>query len=613
MALKKELSFIHVFSIAAGAMISSGIFILPGLAFDKAGPAVFLSYFLAGIMAVIGVMSIIELSTAMPKAGGDYYFVTRTLGPLSGTISGLFGWVAISLKSAFAIFGMAEVIYLLTGVPLIIISIVLCTFFVCLNIYGVQAAARFEVGLVLGLLGLMFAYIFLGVPKVEVSRFEPFMPQGLNSVMATAGFVFVSFGGLISVAGISEEVKNPKKNLPLGLIAAVVIVTIIYAILLFVTVGVLSPETFRGSLTPIADTARIIAGTPGFIALTFAAFLAFITTAIAGIMSASRYPMALSRDNLIPRFFSRVSQKFQTPVISLVFTGVFIIIALLLPLDILVKAASTVILTANIFANIAVIILRESRIQNYRPTFRAPLYPWLQILSIILFGFFIVDMGLATIEISVGMLAAAILVYIFYGRSRAKHEYALLHLFARITNKKMDSHNLESELRDIIHERDEIRHDRFDEYIKSSRIIDLECPADRSEFFSVASEILEKDIHLKADKIAQLLEEREKDSSTALSSFVAVPHIILDGDGVFRLLVARCKKGIRFSDHSPKIKAVFIIMGTRDERNLHLRALAAIAQIVQEKDFENKWLQARNENQLRDLLLLSDRRRTGAS
>ena len=93
--LEKQLSALDVFCIAAGAMISSGIFILPGLAFAHAGPSIVIAYSLAGILALVGVLSVVELSTAMPKAGGDYYFVTRSLGPVIGTVSGLLSWFAL--------------------------------------------------------------------------------------------------------------------------------------------------------------------------------------------------------------------------------------------------------------------------------------------------------------------------------------------------------------------------------------------------------------------------------------------------------------------------------------------------------------------------------------
>jgi len=104
--LTKTLGLADVFSISAGAMISSGIFILPGLAFAQIGPAVFLAYGLAGLCALVGSLATIELATAMPLAGGIYFYTGRSMGPLAGTVSGLLNWSAIALKSSFAIFGM---------------------------------------------------------------------------------------------------------------------------------------------------------------------------------------------------------------------------------------------------------------------------------------------------------------------------------------------------------------------------------------------------------------------------------------------------------------------------------------------------------------------------
>jgi APA family basic amino acid/polyamine antiporter len=129
MSLKKQIGFLGVFSIASGAMISSGIFVLPGLAFEKAGPAVFLSYFLAGVLGLVGILSVIELSTAMPKAGGDYYFVSKTFGPMLGTVSGILSWVALSLKSAFAVYGITAILSTTLGIEPLISGAVLVAFF----------------------------------------------------------------------------------------------------------------------------------------------------------------------------------------------------------------------------------------------------------------------------------------------------------------------------------------------------------------------------------------------------------------------------------------------------------------------------------------------------
>ena len=609
MKLKKELTFLDVFCIATGAMISSGIFILPGLAFARTGPAVFISYFLAGILALIGIFSIIELSTAMPKAGGDYYFINRSLGPLIGTISGFLSWFALSLKSAFAIFGISEIIFIVTGFPVLISSILVCIFFILLNMVGVKEAAKFQVSLVIGLLILMVLYIIFGFPKINTSHFHPFAPQGINPIFATAGFIFISFGGLLKVASVSEEVKNPKKNIPLGMIVSVTAVTIIYTLILIVTVGILPAESFSGSLTPIADAAGTIIGTPGFIIISIAALLAFITTANAGIMSASRYPLALSRDNLLPNAISKVNKKFKTPVPSIFITGLFIILALLLPLETLVKVASTVILTAYVLTNLSVIILRESKLKNYRPSFKAPLYPWLQIIGILIFSFFIIDLGLEAIEISIAFLLISVSFYLFYGRKKYEGEYALLHLLKRITDNRLTDHILETEFRDILCDRDNIQPDKFDKLVKTAKILDLEGPLELEQLFEIISENISAEIEMNKAEIYAKLMHRQEDCNTAISPFIAIPHIIIEGSGHFFLMLIRCKQGIKFTSKENSVKAVFAFIGTKEDRAFHLKTLAAIATLVQQKDFEEEWLNAENTYYLKDMVLLSKRMR----
>ena len=607
--MKQGLGFIHLFCLASGAMISSGIFILPGLAFERAGPSVIIAYGLAGLLALVGILSVAELATAMPRAGGDYYFVTRGLGPLVGTVSGILSWFALSLKTSFAIFGISEVIYLFTGFPILLIALPICLAFTVLNIIGVKGAARLEVGLVGGLLALMALYFFIGLGPVRMENFTPAFPRGLNAMLSTAGFVFVSFGGLLNVATVAEEVKNPQKNIPLAFISSVIVITLAYCGLLYVTVGILSPDRLSGSMTPLADTARILAGPAGYLVITVAALLAFVTTANAGIMSASRYPLALSRDKLIPPFFRRVSQRFGTPVTSVAVTGTVIFLTLLLDLELLVKAASTVVLTTYALAGIAVIVLRQSGLKNYRPTFRVPGYPWLPGFGILLFLFLIADMGPATIEISLSLVALGLLIYFLYGRKRTGQESALLHLVERITSKDLTSYSLEEELKGIIWERDRPVDDRFDLAVHGAPILDLDESKNRKVFFRLASEKLAEKISCDPEFILELLVRREEESSTALSDFVAVPHLVIEREGIFELLLARSRTGIRWSTEAPVVKAVFVICGSRNLRNLHLKALAAIAQIVQQPDFEEEWLRVKHPAQLRDILLLTARKR----
>ncbi len=607
--MKKGLGFWDVFCIAAGAMISSGIFVLPGLAFSLVGPAMIVSYLMAGILALIGVFSVIELATAMPKAGGDYYFLTRSLGPLVGTVSGLLSWFALSLKTAFAIFGLAEVVFLLSNgqVPLFVTAAPVTFFFVFLNIKGTEAAAQFEVVLVFALLLLMGGYFVLGVPNIQISHFRPFIAEngGFRAIISTAGFVFVSFGGLLKTATIAEEVRNPRRNIPAGFIAATVVITVLYALLLTVTVGVLPANELEGSFSPIADTARIFAGPMGYIAITLAAVLAFITTANAGIMSASRYPLALGRDNLLPPVVAKVTSQ-GSPVVAIVLTGVLILASLLLDIEKLVKVASAVVISSYILSAAAVLVMRKSKLTNYRPTFRVPFYPWLPLFGIICFSFLIFDMGMAAVEISLGLVILGVLIYFFYGRKRSNMDYALLHLAEGILNRNLSTDSLEKELYEIIHDRDEMVHDAFDEILKTAAALDLDPGSTPESLLDTIAQSLERELPLSKEEIRNKFKERAVQGSCVVTPFVAIPHIIVEGTGLFKILLVRSREGILFETDT-SVKAFFVIVGSRDMRNLHLKALAAIAHIVQHPEFENRWATAKNEDQLKDILLLSER------
>ena len=609
MDLKKGISFFGVFSIASGAMISSGIFILPGLAYLKAGPAVFISYFIAGLLGLIGIFSVIELSTAMPKAGGDYYFINKTFGPMFGTISGFLGWFALSLKSAFAIFGISEIIFLYTGFNPLLSGIFLCFFFVVINIIGVKEAAIFQIVMIIGLLSLMLVYIVVGLPKVQSSNFTPFLTVGINEILITSGFIFISFGGLLKVANVAEEVINPKRNIPLGIISSIVVVTILYTLITYVITGTLDPLVFKVSLTPVADSAKLIMGIPGYIIIIIASMLAFFTTANAGIMSASRYPMALSRDQLLPHQIASINKRFKTPTYAIVITGIIIYLSLLLPLEMLVKAASTVILTSYVLTNFSVIILRESKITNYKPSFKAPFYPWLQIVCIVLFTFFIIDLGAEAIELSLAFLFISFCIYMFYGRKIKKREYALLHLLKRITDKRLLENTLEEELREILVNRDNIEQDNFDHFIKKAKIIDIDEFMDFEKLLNIVVKNISKEIEMTEKKIISRFLKRQEESNTAISNFLAIPHIVIDGKNKMFLTIVRSKEGIKFTESENKIKAIFLLGGTKEKRLLHLKTLASIATLVGQKDFQKNWLNADNIIELKNLMILSNRKR----
>lgn len=608
--LEKRLTLFYIFSIAAGVMISAGLFILPGIAYSMTGPSIVLSYLIAGIFAMFGMLAQAELASAMPKAGGTYYYVTRSMGPAVGTVYGIITWLALCLKSAFALVGIGTIISTITDINPSPFIIGICAAFVIINLVGVELAGRLQSILVLIILSVLFLFIGSGLPKLDITKFTPFTSSGLSGIFKTAGFVFVCYGGLLKVASLAEETIEPGKTIPVGMILSLIVVSLIYSLSIMVVVGTLDPAYLTETLTPLADAAEKIFGKRGFVLLNIAAAISFTTAANSGIMSASRYPFALARDKMVPQVFGKLSSRFKTPYISIIATGIAVAVILFLPLKSLVEVASSVLILTYIFTCLSVIILRESRLQNYRPQFRIPLYPAVPIIGLAGFLLFLLGIEAKVLLADMMLLSAGLVVYLLYGRIQEIREYALLHIVERLTAKDITSHMLEDELKEVIRERDEIFKDWFDHLVEDAIVLDLgDEPIRYEELFEKLAEVLSAKTKIEKEKLIKLLFDREKEYPTALTPFTAVPHIVIPGENNFHMVIARSKGGIYFSETAPTIHAVFVLAGTNDRKLYHLKALAAIAQIFQEDDFEQRWLEAKNENALRDIILLSRRKR----
>ncbi|MCK5862090.1 MAG: amino acid permease [Candidatus Hydrogenedentes bacterium] len=599
-------------------MVSSGLFILPGLAYAIAGPAMILSYVLASLLMVPVMLSKVELATAMPKSGGSYFYIGRSMGPLIGTIAGLANWMSIALKSAFAMIGIGAIATVISpalgesGVKAFALGA--CAVFTVLNLTSTKYVGRLQVFLVIALLGILVLYMGKGVQFIEGTRYIPFADHGWHAVLAATGMVFISFGGLTKVVDVSEEIHNPTRNIPLGMVSAFLIVSALYVIVLFVTVGVVSGEMLAGSLVPISLGADAVMGHVGALLVDAAALFAFATTANAGILSAARSPMAMSRDGLLPKMLSRSSKRFGTPYIAIGFTAVFLVTVItLLSIEDLVKTASTMMLLIFMLDNISVIIMRQSGLQNYRPTFKAPLYPWLQIGALIIYVFIIIEMGPLPMMLTGGFALASAAWYFIYVGKRIQYESAFVHMVKRIVAKRVDRSGLEDELRQITLERDQVVYDRFDLLVSKCTILDVEGPITAKHMFRTAAEALSPRLEMKEDCIYQLLLDREKESSTVIRPGLAIPHIIVEGKGIFDLLLVRCKEGVVFSELNPLVTTMFILIGSLDERNFHLRTLMTVAHIVQEPGFQERWQQAPDADSLRDIILLSSRIRQGST
>jgi len=617
--LKKQLGLLDVFAVAAGAMISSGLFILPAIAYAKAGPAIILSYLFASILFAPSVLAKAELATAMPRAGGTYFFVERSFGPLLGLFSGLVAWFSLALKSAFAVVGMAVLIEIVLQMLLEIrlepwhlkmIGILCCLVFTALNTVSVKHTSRFQVLLVAVLLVILTLFVFSGSKAVNPSRYSGFLEAGWLAVFATAGLVFISFGGITKVASIAEEVRQPGRNLPLGMLLAWFVVTLFYVAVVAVTVGLVDGKELADSLLPISLAASNVMGLPGFALLSVAAIAAFVTTANGGILAASRAPMAMSRDQLLPSVLARVNKRFKTPHVSVLLTGGFMIAAIvLLDIESLVKTASTMQIILFILVNASVIIMRESKIQSYRPRFKSPLYPYPHVFAILTYSALLIDMGAVPLLITALFIGCSAAWYILYVSRRVSRASAVMHIVERVTDRELKTVTLENELRDILIERDEIIEDRFDQLIKQCEILDIKGRKSAEDVLREVSTILADRLKINEYVLFEKFLHRESEGSTIVDPGLAIPHIIVEGEKKFDILLVRAKDGIDFSHAPEPVKIMFVLTGSRDERNYHLRALMAIAQIAQEKHFRQRWLAARDVEGIRNLILLSARKR----
>jgi amino acid transporter len=422
--LQRDLGLPSVLGISVGAMIGSGIFILPALALEVAGPAVILAYALAGVLVVPAALSKSEMATAMPEAGGTYIYIERGMGPLLGTVAGVGTWFSLSFKGALALVGGVPYLLLLFDLPLKPVAIGLAGLLILVNVVGAKQTGRLQLAIVVVMLAALGWFTAGSVAGVERANFVGFFDAGLGGLLAATGLVFVSYAGVTKVASVAEEVENPGRNIPLGILGSLVFTTLLYVAIVAVLVGITDPGSVAGSLTPVAVAAEVTLGQVGVVAVILAAVLALVSTANAGILSSSRYPFAMSRDRLVPDALSRVDGRFGTPVNAITLTGATLLVLIaFVPILEIAKLASAFQILVFALVNVAVVAFREGS-DEYAPEFRSPLYPWVQVFGVVTGLALLTQMGPVAIGGAVAITVGSALWYLTYVRSRVDREGA---------------------------------------------------------------------------------------------------------------------------------------------------------------------------------------------
>ncbi|MGB7342993.1 MAG: amino acid permease [Pirellulaceae bacterium] len=423
--LERRLGLGAVVAISISAMLGSGIFVLPGLAAAKTGPMVWLAYLAAGLSVLPAALSKSELATAMPTSGGTYVYLERTFGPLAGTVSGLGLWLSLLLKSAFALMGFSAYLSVLApDIQLKPVALGLLAAITLLNIVGVSVISKLQKIVVAIVLVALLGLTIVGLQSVDMELLEGGFPKGAFGFIEAAAFVYVSYAGVTKVAAIAEEVKNPDRNLPLGILISWISVMSIYVLVVFVLVTNVPTEqlvnyngTGKPDLHPIYTLTVIIAGKTAGIVAAVLAVLTMVSMAIAGLLAASRFPFAMSRDNLLPQKLHEVNQRFLTPVWCILLTSTVMALSIIfLPVEQIAKLASAFMILAFMFICGTVFVLREYAGSWYQPRFRAPMYPLLQIIGFVLGLTLLSAMGWTSMAAIGGIVMLGTLSYAFYGR-----------------------------------------------------------------------------------------------------------------------------------------------------------------------------------------------------
>ena len=460
-------------AIGLGGMLGTGIFVLPGLAATKIGASLWLAYLVAAICILPAAYSKSELATAMPSSGGAYVFIERAFGPLFGTISGLGLWIALVLKCAFALVGIGAYVLVVLDMDseAITKSVGLGFLFLVflLNIVGAKKAGNFQSYAVLVALLVLAALFVLGIQSMDQAT--PFFAKLKEETVELAGhkdfifavaFVYLSYSGVTKVAAIAEEIKNPDKNLPLGMILSLFIITTIYVLISFVLTANVSLSELAGNYNPIHTLALDlnvssfeISGihvVGAFIALI--AVLTLLSTVNAGVLASSRFPFAMSRDGLLPKFWSQVHKKFLTPINTIAITCVAIaLVVLFLDVFEIAKLASAFKVMMFISVNLAVIVLRETSAQWYQPKYKSPLYPWVQLFGIITGFVLLFYLGFTPFLAIVAIFLLGAIIYAFSNKENKRtgvlkkygHRPALYLFYTKKQQQEIETKRIEEE------------------------------------------------------------------------------------------------------------------------------------------------------------------------
>ncbi|MFI6024601.1 amino acid permease [Amycolatopsis magusensis] len=437
--LRRTLGLSQLTMLSIGATLGSGIFVVLGEAVPVAGPAVVLSFVLAGITALFSALSYAELAGMIPLSGSSYTYAYATLGEL---VAWVCGWClvleyGVSVASVAVGWGqyINELLDLTLGVtiPAALSSppgdgglvnlpaIVIVLLAMVLLLAGTRESARANAIMVVIKVATLLLFCVIAFSAVQAGNFSPFLPLGLAGMSAGAAKLFFSYIGFDAASTAGEEAKNPQRDLPRAILLSLGTVTLLYCLVGLAAVGALNWTRFEGSEAALAHVVTTVLDNKLWAALLAAGALVAISSVVLTVLyGQTRILFAMSRDGLVPKALSKVDSKNGSPrVNTYVVSGFVAVLAAFIPLGNLADATSIGTLFAFGLVNVAVLVLRRRRPDLPR-TFRVPLAPVTPLLGVLCCGYMMFSLDVATWLTFAGWMASGLVLYFAYGIRRSK-------------------------------------------------------------------------------------------------------------------------------------------------------------------------------------------------
>jgi basic amino acid/polyamine antiporter, APA family len=436
--LPRTISLFQLTAFGVGATIGTGIFIVLTSAVPVAGPGVVWSFVFAGVVAGLTAICYAELASAVPVSGSSYSYAYATLGEGIAMIVAACLLLEYGVSAAAVAVGWSQYLNELFdnlfgftiptalsqapeqdgvfNLPAVIL-ILLCT---ALLLRGASESAKANAVMVAIKIGVLLLFIAVGVTGWSSDNLSDFTPFGLNGITSAAGIIFFSYIGLDAVSTAGEEVHNPRRNLPLAIIMALVIVTSLYVAVALVAVAAQPFERFEGQEAGLSAILEHVTGSswPATV-LAAGAVISIFSVTLVVLYGQTRILFAMGRDGMIPPIFHKLNPRTLTPVpATLIVATIVSLLAGVLPINFLAEMTSIGTLTAFLVVSIGVMVLRQTQPDLPRG-FRVPLYPLVPIASIAGCIWIIQDLRAVTIYVFLAWASVALAWYFFYGRRHA--------------------------------------------------------------------------------------------------------------------------------------------------------------------------------------------------